>query len=187
MAREHQVMTWVSVGSQEEFSTIQSKFGHITHGAVARESPGLDPHHHFLSLWPFSSSITIHKQGPIWLLMSCCGKTWNNPCFVIIDSHHINSPCRTVLQREDINSQAWQGLQVWVFNCTLRRSWFRSWHCLQLSLNFTTHHHHHHVTLNPTVYPFYWQASSQYNLRSILLLSRLKSCYHMNVCLYITL
>ena len=94
------------------------------------------------------------------------GKTWNNPCFVIIDSHRINPPCRTVLQREDINSQAWQGLQVWVFNCTLRRSWFRSWHCLQLSLNFTTHHHrYHHVTLNPTVYPFYWQALNKYNFR----------------------
>ena len=34
-----QVMTWVSVGSQEEFSTIQSKFGHITRVSRGRESP----------------------------------------------------------------------------------------------------------------------------------------------------
>ena len=150
VAREHQVMTWVSVGSREEFSTIQSKFGHIT-GIHLVQSLVTTSHHYDLSL-PQS------QPGPIWLLMSGSsgGKTWNNPCFVIIDSHRINPPCRTVLQREDINSQAWQGLQVWVFNCTLRRSWFRSWHCLQLSLNFTTHHHrYHHVTLNPTVYPFY--------------------------------
>lgn len=101
-----QAVTQVSVGSQQEFSTIQSKFGHITE-ARGRESPD-EPHYHIPSLWPFSSSITTLRTGPIWLLMSWSGgKTCNKPCYVIIESHRIN-PCQTVLQREDINSWALQ-------------------------------------------------------------------------------
>ena len=64
-------MTRVSVGSQEEFSTIQSKFGHITR-VRGRESPGLSlittSDDYDLSLPPSQL-----KEGSIWLMMSCFG------------------------------------------------------------------------------------------------------------------
>ena len=113
-----------------------------------------EPHYHIRWLWPFSSFITTQGRAPIWLVMSCFGgKTWNDPCFVIIDSHRIiilvRPCCNVKISIVRPGSQLGGSCRSWLgLNCTLKRLWFRSWHCLQLSLNFTTHHH---MTLEMTV------------------------------------
>ena len=133
-----------------------------------------EPHYHIPSLWPFSSSITTLRAGPIWLLMSWSGgKTCNKPCYVIIESHRIN-PCQTVLQREDINSRALQaaGRELQVSPGSLTVLWadpgsgagivFSSHLILQPTTVITWRHIRRFIKLNLSVLLI----NSQYNLRS---------------------
>ena len=150
-----QVMTWVSVGSQEEFSTIQSKFGHITRVSRGRESPGLRaslPHPMIMTF------LFLHhnsRKGPHMAgdeLFWWENMKWSLFCYNWFSPHYnlVRPCCNVKISIVRPGSQLGGSCRSWLgLNCTLRRLWFRSWHCLQLSLNFTTHHHH--MTLDPTV------------------------------------